>query len=278
MEYLENAFKFFGKYMLLIVPLLIISIVRSIMSAPGFEKIDEALNEMSDLVIAKGDIAGIDFHGVVVQLAPSFDLIIHSFLLALLLSLFVLPATYGMIIKGYETGKTGLGAFFTSFKKYFLKYMKYFLGVVLFFVVVGVILFFVLLMFAILFSINLLLGLIFLAIVAIVALIMFCALFNILNIWFIAMAWDNMKVFSAMSKSYELVKSYFWSSVGITFTIGFLYITINALIGGVLEAIFIVGPVVKSFFAVMCIYVLIVFGFEIYRDRTNKETAQRDYL
>jgi hypothetical protein len=203
---------------------------------------------------------------------------VYVVLLALLLSAFILPATYGMIIKGYETAKTGLGSFFTSLKKYFTKFIPYLFTVLLFIVAVGIIYTIVLFIFPFIYSISWQLGLAVFAGIIIASIIILCHIFNVFNIWFIAMAWDDMKVFEGLIKAFKLVKSYFWSSIGITFAMGFLYVTIIALIGGVIENVFIVGATIKSFLLSACIYILMVFGFEIYRDRTNKKTQLRDYL
>lgn len=278
MEYLENAFKFWGRYIFLIVPLLIMNSVLMLIGAPAVREISNVLNRISETARESGETAGVNVYEALVQMTPNLTSLIFAGILALLLSIFILPATYGMIIKGYETGAIGFGDFFTSLKRNFIKFIPHFFSVLLSVVAIVIILILALILFTIIFSFSWQLGFLFFAVIIIGLIITICLLFNIFNISFIAMAWDNMKLSEAFLKSFKLVKSYLWSSIGITFVMGLLYITINALIGGVLDTIFIIGSVFKGFLISMCIYVLIVFGFEIYRDRTNKKTVLGDYL
>lgn len=278
MEYLENAFKFWGKYVLLIMPLFIMNSALIFIGAPALQRISSMLNKISESTMASGKATDINVYEVFAQIAPDLKLLAYTGALAILLTIFILPATYGMIIKGYDTGVTSLNSFFISLKKNFIKFMLWLLGVIFSFIVVIIVLFLVIVLFTFMYSFSWQLSLIFFAGIVIATIIIVCLLFNIFNICFIAMSWDDMTVIKAISKSFKLVKSYFWSSIGITFSMGFLYITANALIGGVLDTIFIVGPVVKGFLISICIYVLMIFGFEIYRDRTNKKTKLGDYL
>ncbi|NLI58393.1 MAG: hypothetical protein GX387_07730 [Clostridium sp.] len=278
MEYLENAFKFWGRHKLLIVPLFILICIMVFMGSPALNEISSVLNDMAEFGKETGVEDNVDLYGELVKIAPNTISLAYVVLLGLLLGIFILPATYGMIIKGYETGTTSLGSFFTSLKKYFAKFIPYFFGVLLFMAAVIVIYFLILIIFPFIYALSWQLGLVVFAGIIIASVIIVCLMFNVLNVWFIAVAWDGMKIFEGFFKAFELLKSYFWSSIGIAFSMGFLYVTIIALIGGALESIFVVSCIVRSFLLSIFAFVLMVFGFELYRDRTDKKTALEDYL
>src|SRR5690554_4476398 len=116
MEYLENAFKFWGRHKLLIVPLFILICIMVFMGSPDLKEISSVLNDMAEFGKETGVEDNVDLYGELVKIAPNTISLAYVVLLGLLLGIFILPATYGMIIKGYETGTTSLGSFFTSLK------------------------------------------------------------------------------------------------------------------------------------------------------------------
>lgn len=278
MEYLENAFKFWAKHKLLIIPLFIICCVVIFLGDPALREISNTLNELAEISLQTGEAEYVDLNNVMVQIAPNLALLAQVALLVIFLGIFIFPATYGMIIKGYETSATGLDSFFSSLKKYFIKFILYFFCALLFIAAIVIIYILFLFIFPFIYALSWQLALFAFAGIIIASVIVLCFLFNVLNIWLISVTWDGMKIFEGFFRAFQLTKSCFWSCVGIAFSMGFLYITIIALIGGVLENIFVVNSIVKSFLLSACIYVLIVFGFELYRDRTNKKTALGDYL
>ena len=278
MEYLENAFKFWGKFKWLIVPLFILCCVAVFLGNPTLKEITGTLNEVTDLGLVTGEAENIDLYDGLYKIAQNIGILLQVVLLVLFLSIFIFPATYGMIIRGYETGATGLGSFFTSLKKYFIKFILYFLSVLIIMAAVAIIYLLFFFIFPFIFIISWQLATIVFIGVIIASVIFLCFLFNVLNIWFVALAWDDMKVLEGFFKAFELVKGCFWSCVGIAFSMAFIYITVNALIGGVLENIIIVSYFIKSFLLSMCIYVLMVYGFELYRDKTEKNSVLGDYL
>ena len=140
MEYLENAFKFWGKFKWLIVPLFILCCVAVFLGNPALKEITGTLNEVTDLGLVTGEAENIDLYDVLDKIAPNIGILLQVVLLVLFLSIFIFNyATYGMIIRGYETGATGLGSFFTSLKKYFIKFILYFLSVLIIMAAVAII-------------------------------------------------------------------------------------------------------------------------------------------
>ena len=103
---------FGGKFKWLIVPLFILCCVAVFLGNPALKEITGTLNEVTDLGLVTGEAENIDLYDVLDKIAPNIGILLQVVLLVLFLSIFIFPATYGMIIRGYETGATGLGSFY----------------------------------------------------------------------------------------------------------------------------------------------------------------------
>jgi len=147
-------------------------------------------------------------------------------IVSFLLSLFVVPATYGMVNKGLETGNADLGDFFPQMAMNLPKFIIY--KIFNFLVDTVLSLAFMLILALFIFLLWLLkeigtsvlfLGIAITFVVAVMLYVVIYGIKCILSYWYPAMLVDSMKVTSAFKKAVEVGRSCLWQTVGITFLI-----------------------------------------------------------
>jgi hypothetical protein len=90
--------------------------------------------------------------------------------------------------------------------------------------------------------------------------------------WFSAMVVDGLDVVAAAKKSIEVVKSCFWTVVGITILVSILF-AIAGFVLGLLKGIPLLGPIIYSAVPAGQYFVMAVFLLMLYRDKTGRTSA-----
>lgn len=272
MKYLENTLKFLVKHILLAIPLFIVYVIPAIISEPINIAMMAQSKEIANMV--KADPTMIksfeDFLELYSILLPSMRTLGIISLVSLIPLIFVVPATYGMVNKALKTGKVGLTDFFTEFAENVGKYILFILATTIFYFGIGLVIAVLTGICVALVYVSLPLGIVASILLAIVVAAGLYASTILLLFWFPAMVSDNLGVIDALKKSFSVGKSYFWYTVAVSLIIsagtsGISY-TAN-IIQGIIPVI---GSVIKSAVATLSQLIMIVFAFEVYRDKTGK--------
>lgn len=275
MKYLENAFKFIGKFYLLLLPLFFAIAIPAIISTSGAlamsNQITEYMMPMQQDPTLVGDAAY--WLGLLDVLKPFLINIAIANLVSLVLSLIVLPATYGMVNKALATGNASLSDFVPELKNNFLKYILYGLASIGLSVAIIIVIGILAIVCAVALSAAKALGIILIVILSMALIVFLFAISFLIALWFPAMVADDLGVFDALKKSISVVKTYFWPMVGITLLI-MLGGGVAGSALGMASYIPVVGPLLTSIPSVLIQFILIVFYFEVYRDKTGKN----DYM
>jgi hypothetical protein len=286
MKYLENAFNFFGKNLLLSIPLFIMVVIPSVIQGSGSSLVlTDQINELQASYIS-GSIEYSDF------LIMLFDLIRPLLLLmavasavSLVMSFLIAPATYGMVNKALREGKADLTDFFPQMGKNILKFIIFnitnFVLWLIIFIISGAIA--ALLVFLVIGLSNLsppLMGLgIVISILLGVVLVLALIGFSFLTVyWFPAMVIDNLGVIAAFKKSIEVSKSYYWPTVGLILLVSLVGAVISTSVALPFALLPYVGVVISSVPTALSSFITIVFVMMIYRDKTGNNQPQDDEI
>ena len=275
MKYLENAFKFLGKFYLLLLPLFIAIAIPAIISGSGSVAMSNQITEFmmpmqQDPTLFESSAFWV---GLLDVMKPFLIKIGIASVISFVLMLIIMPATYGMVNKALATGNADLSDFVPELKNNFLKYIIYGLAsIAVSLVVVIAIGIIVGICVAALYAAKAL-GIILIVIFSMALIVFLFAFSYLIVLWFPAMVADDLGVFDALKKSISVVKPYFWPMVGITLLIGIG----GGVAGGALSmasTIPVVGPLLSSIPSVLIQFIMIIFYFEVYRDKTGKN----DYM
>lgn len=284
MKYLEDAFKFFGKHFMLALPFIIALILPNIIAGSyNAQEMTERLNEYNE-AIASGNMLPEEIFGMLFEIMqPFFVLMGISIIVTFVLTVLVTPPTYGMINKALATGDASLNDFFSEFGKNFLKFFIYGIASILVWLVVSVIFSVIGGLFALVIAaLNgvgtaaMVLGVVVGILIAIVLIFLMMVFGFLLSYWFPAMVVDDLPVFTALKKSIEVAKSYFWPTVGISLLISIGGGTAASVISMSLQTIPVVGVVLGSIPSAIAQFITIVFLMMVYRDKTGKNEIQDD--
>ncbi|WP_010248387.1 DUF7847 domain-containing protein [Acetivibrio cellulolyticus] len=272
MKYLEKAFNFFGKYYLLAIPLFIAIVIPSIIGvALG---LPQKTKELSDLITqnpAMFQSNPWEYMGVSQSLFPIYGIMsVASFILMII----AYPSTYGMVSKALSTGNADLGDFLPELKKNIGKYILYGLSLLAIYFGIGIAATILFVILGVVTVASRVIGIL-LIVLFVLAFIAFLLAFAFLTaLWFASMVDDGLGVVDGFKKSFSVAKSYFWSIVGISLLVWIG----SAFGGGILSGIFSFIPVISYTFSsgvsALAQFILIVFYFEVYRDKTGKN----DYM
>jgi len=83
---------------------------------------------------------------------------------------------------------------------------------------------------------------------------------------------DNLDVMAAAKKSIEIVRTSFWTVLGITILVA-IACGIAGFILGLLRVIPLLGPIIASIVPTVQTFVMVVFLLMIYREKTGKANA-----
>lgn len=275
MKYLEKAFKFIGKFYLLLLPLFFAIAIPAIISTSGALAMSNQITEYMMSVQQDPTLAGNSAYwlGLIDVLKPFLVNIAIANLVSFVLSLLVMPATYGMVNKALATGNASLSDFVPELKNNFLKYIIFGLASIALSVVIIIAIAIIVAICTVAIYAAKALGIILIVIFSMALIVFLFAISFLIALWFPAMVADDLGVFDAFKKSISVVKTYFWPMVGIT-----LLVTIGGGIAGsalgMASYIPVVGPLLTSIPSVLIQFILIVFYFEVYRDKTGKN----DYM
>lgn len=271
MKYLENAFKFLGKYYLLLIPLFAAIAIPAIINGPNANSMMKQVEEIgkaieSDPTLAQNPAALLALYS---SLASSYAALGIGSLLALILSIIVRPATYGMVNKALATGNADLNDFVPEMKSNIVKYILFGLASLVLYFGIGIAVVILIGICIALMAVSVPLGVVLIILLALALVAGIFAFSVLISLWFPAMVSDDLGVFDALKKSISVAKSYFWPILGISLLIG-----IGSMIAGGILSVFgriaVIGPIFASVATVLAEFIMIVFLFEVYRDKTGK--------
>lgn len=269
MKYLENAIRFSIKNWILILPLFVLTALANLFGGARVAGMN-----FGRLWATLGSLGRIGSPGDVMSLIPSLFTTVTagSGILAFLFQFVSLPLTYGLVNKSLETGNASLNDIGTAISENFVKYVMYFVGMLVVGLAIGI---GSLILVLILSLLTALLKGVGAAIMIVVLIALFAALivFGVLiSMWLSAMIVDGLDVVAAAKKSIEIVKSAFWTVVGIT-----LLVNIAAGIAGFILALLgripLLGPIIASAAPTAQLFVMIAFLLTLYRERTGRMNA-----
>ncbi|TYQ15913.1 UNVERIFIED_CONTAM: hypothetical protein Cloal_2410 [Acetivibrio alkalicellulosi] len=269
MKYLENAFKFFRKYYFLAIPLLIVNAIIGVLSAILFQfDYIGLLEEFMDSFQIGVPVDDFRMEELFMGMIPEVGMILILVGLFFFLNIIVMPATFGMINKAYSTGEASLDDFLPQLSKNFMRYILFLLGVLL----VGIIISLAVGIVSVIFSLLSMVCCIF-SIVLIPIMLLYIIGFVVFMVgyymWFSIMIIDNLGVFDALSKTYRVIKSYFWPIVGISMLITVCMYIASVITGLMSFLIPFVGQILSGVVSAIYTFIMIAFVFEVYIDKTK---------
>lgn len=279
MKYLEKVFKFLGKYFALAIPLIIATAIPTIITGSVNDaEMTQSINELSLALANQSMDPMLALTMMLEVMQPLFVLIGIANIIAFVLNLFVVPATYGMINKGLETDNAYIGDFFPQMGRTLPKYIIY--SIFSFFVSIALTLIFALVLTLFIFlaialqkfgGVAFVLAIVVTVLVGLALYLLMYAINCALCYWFPAMIIDNMKVTSAFKKSIEVAKSYLWQTIGISLLFSIASGVITSVLGSIVGILPYVGPILISIPAALGSFLLSVFYLMVYRDKTREK-------
>lgn len=275
MKYLENAFKFLGRFYLLLLPLFFATAIPAIISNSATlamsDQITEYTKSLQQDPTMYGDMAF--WWGLLDVLKPFFASLGIASAISFVLMLIIMPATYGMVNKALATGNADLSDFVPELKSNLLKYIIYGLASIAVSLVILIAIGIMVAICVAAMAASKALGIILIVIFSMALIVFLFAFSYLIVLWFPAMVADDLSAFTALKKSISVVKPYFWPMVGISLLIG-----IGGGVAGsalsMASRIPVAGPLLSSIPSVLIQFIMIIFYFEVYRDKTGKN----DYM
>lgn len=268
MRYLENAIKFLLKYWILAVPLFVLTAIPALISGSG-----TAAAQMGKLWQTLSDPGQLTNPG---NILSTFSAVLPAIagggILAFIFQFVSIPATYGLVNKGLETGNAGLNDVGQAISLNFVKYVMYFVGMIVLGIAVTVVFVIISLILGLLISILKGIGIIITVIVMLALVIALIVLAVLLSMWLSAMVVDGLDVIGAAKKSIEIVRTSFWMVLGIIILVA-IACGIAGWILGLLAFIPLLGPIIASIVPTVQAFIMIVFLLSVYRERTGKANA-----
>ncbi|NLD46504.1 MAG: hypothetical protein GX660_04805 [Clostridiaceae bacterium] len=270
MKYLENSFRFFGKFFLLAIPMYIMFAVPQILMSPALLKIQESAMEIGNNPESFANLQMQEmlemFASIYMEALPMMGLSIAA---SFILGLIIIPATYGVINKALSTGKADLTDFLSEFLHNIGKYILYYIGLILVSILLTIVIAVLIGLFVLMSKAIGALGVVLSVLIGIAVFLALLAFGFMLVYWFPAMVADNKGVFQGLKSSISVAKSYFWPTVGISLLISVGSAIAGAVVGGV-QFIPVLGPLVVSIPAAVAQFITTVFYIIVYRDKTGK--------
>lgn len=265
MKYLESAIKFLIKNWILAVPLFVLIALGTLLGGTS----NTAAN-FTRLWDTFGSIGQLTDPGKMLSTLPSIlpDFAVGGGLLVLLFNFVAIPATYGLVNKSLDTGNAGLNDIGAAVSQNFVKYVMYFIGTFVVGLALGIGSFIILLIFGVLSA--LFRPLIVLTVLVGIALaIAVIVLIVLLSMWFSAMVVDGLDVVAAARKSIEVVRTSFWTVLGISILVA-IACGIAGVILGLLGRIPLLGRIIVSIVPTVQTFVMLVFYLIIYREKAGR--------
>jgi len=268
MKYLENAIKFLLKYWILALPLFVLTAIATLVSGSGV-----STAQLTNLWSTIGNAGQLTDPGNLIKTLPSvLPAVAGGGVLAFLFNFVSIPVTYGLVNKQFETGNAGLNDIGTAVSQNIVKYVMYFVGTLVLGIALFIALLLVMLLLGLLLSLLGGVGSVIMVLVMLAVFIGIAVVAVLLSMWLSAMVVDNLDVMTAAKKSMEIVKTSFWTILGITILVA-IACGIAGLILGLLKGIPLLGPIIVSVIPTFRTFVMAVFLLMIYREKTGKANA-----
>ncbi len=278
MRHLENAFKFTFKNFLLTLPLLISLAIPALIAGVGSMGI--LMNNGDFISKFQRMMEDIQYGGILdyndlfagMNLGAFFVSLFVSGLLSFVFMILVRPATYGLINLHYETGNAKLNDFTKCMSKYIGRFVLY--GLLHIAIAIGLIIVFTILMVigGIVASISTPLGVILIILFVLATIVGAIALYTYMNLWFPAVCVEDSDIIQGLKNSFRYVKGSFWPILGITLLITICGSIAGSILGGIIGLIPIVGNIVAPIISGLAEFILMVYYFEVYREKTGRYT------
>ncbi len=282
MRHLENAFKFTFKNFLLALPLLISLAIPALISSVGsvgvvansgqFLKNFQGI--MEDIQYGSG---GLDYIDMFNKLGLDFGTLIaasaFASFISLVLTIIVKPATYGLINLHFETGNAKLNDFSKGISKYIGRFILFGLLNIAFAIGIGLVsVILVIIAGVVAGAVSPVLGIL-LMFLFFVAIVIGCVvLFNYLALWFPAICIEDSDVITGLKNSFKQVNGSFWPILGVTIMVTLGGSFVSLILGAIIGIIPVIGSVVSPLITGLAQFILIVYYFEVYREKTGRYT------
>lgn len=271
MKHLERAIKFFGKFYILAVPLLVLNALPALIQGGAAISI---LSNFTRFFNSYDVLRGFEDPGAFFSLIPTvLAYFVGAGILSIILQLVAEPATYGMVNNALQVGRSDLNDFVPALKQNFVKYILYWVGTLVVGAIFGIA---VVIVFVILILISMAvrwLGVLLMVIAALAFIVAGIVLYTLISLWFSAMVVDNMDVIGGFKRSVEVVKSSFWTVLGIKILLGIVGSVASAIVGAIIGWIPVIGSIITSVVPTVISFVTIVFFLDFYREKTGKEAS-----
>lgn len=276
MRYLENAFRFVFKNYLLGLPLLIIAVIPAIFQGIGnmffmvnyTRNINKLLEGFKLGYFSQSKSVWdfyLGFYG-----AKFLIFLGISFIITITLSIIFTPAQYGLINKKYQTGKATLNDIAPSISKYIGRYVL--CGLLGFAIILAAAVVFGILIFvaAFVMTASLPIGILLMVLFVLVYIAAILTLYVYMSLWLPAVCIEDCGVIKGLTLSFKTVNGSFWMILGISLLIGLCNLAATGIISLVVGWIPIAGTIIVSAVGAFVGYILMVFGFEVYRAKTGR--------
>lgn len=269
MNYLINAIKFSIKNWMLIIPLFVLTALAALIGGIGSAM---SLGTITRLM----DTNNFSDPGALFALIPTLlTSVVGGGIVGFIAPFIYQPATYGLVNKSLETGNASLNDLGVSISANFVKYVMYFVGQLVVSLVVGIPAFLLVLLFVWLASAIGAIGIILAVLVVLAIAIIAIALSVLLSMWFATMVIDGLDVVAAAKKSIEVVKSCFWTVLGITLLVGIAASVAGGIIGVIVGWIPLIGRIIASAVPAAQAFVMVVFSMMLYREKTGRANIEQ---
>lgn len=282
MRYLENAFRFTFKNFLITLPLLISMAIPALIMGVGsmgfllnfskFQSIIEDMTRNPEQFKFDPDLF-FSLYGPTMLISMAV-----AGILSLILNILVYPATYGLINKKYETGSSNFSDITKCMSKYIGRYVIYkLLGIAIgigLTIVMGIL---VGIGAVIIATVSVPIGIILIVLFCLASIVGLIVLKIYMSLWFPSICIEDIGVIQGLKNSFRYVSGSFWTILGITLLMSLGGIVAQMILGGVLGWVPIIGSVVGPVVSALAGFIVIVFYFEIYREKTGRFTSPENF-
>lgn len=266
MKYLVSAVNFSIKNWMLILPLFVLTALASLIGGVGSAMSLGTITSLANV----GNYSDI---GAIMGILPGVMAAVAGGGIIAFLAKFVYePATYGLVNKSLDTGNASINDMGAAISNNFVKYIMYFVGMLVVGVVVSIAAVLILLLLGLILSLLKGLGAFLMVIIGLAVAIAGIVIYVLLSMWFAAMVVDGLDVVGAAKKSMEVVKSCFWTVLGITILIAIAAGIAGAILG-FLARIPLLGPIIYSVVPAAQAFITTVFVLMLYREKTGRANA-----
>lgn len=263
LKILEDSIKFVRRNYILVFPMYILFALSFLIEGTSFYRIGEIglssfINKSPSEIMTWINIGS----AVIPLLAGGF--------IAPLLQLAASPITYGLINKSLIVGKADLQRdWIPMLKQNFTKYLVFFV----FNILLGLAIFAVYVLILLVMGLLILLlkgfGGILFVIVLLALIIASIVIYNLLSLWYCAMAIDGLPAVDAAKRSVQLVGPSFWTVLGFKLLVWIAgYIILGVLF--FLNYITVIGQLILAVVPALQSFIMIYFFVSFYREKTGR--------